>query len=74
MDWIRLRWKLWLRKWMLIPSFCKNCGVDVRDFTVPDEIWEQIEPHIKRGHTLCYNCFCDVCPKAGLPSYWMLTK
>ena len=53
-------------------SFCKICGRDVRDFIVPDDIWAKVEPHIHIGHTLCYNCFCDICYEIGLPATWHL--
>ena len=55
-------------------SFCKHCGRDVHDFSTTDEIWEQVDPHIKFGHTLCYDCFCEICEKIGLPSTWKLEK
>jgi hypothetical protein len=69
---IRLYLKLLLREFFAIPSFCKSCGVNVRDFSAKDEVWQQIEPHIKYGHVLCYNCFCDICAKLKLSSVWRL--
>ena len=54
-------------------SFCKHCGRTVHDFSAPDEIWNLIDPHIKRGNTLCYDCFCELCSSLGLPSVWSLT-
>ena len=42
-------------------SFCKKCGIDVRDFLTTDKLWKEIEIHIEDGHTLCYNCFIDAC-------------
>lgn len=53
-----------------VNSFCKVCGREVHDFSVPDIVWENIDPHIKRGHTLCYDCFCDLCYEIGLPTSW----
>ena len=56
-----------------LASFCKKCGRQVRDFSVSDDIWEQVEPHIKYGHTLCYNCFCDIWyKKLGYRNTWEL--
>jgi hypothetical protein len=69
---IRVWIKLQLRKFTLINSFCRRCGVDVRDFQASDYTWEKISKDIKNGNTLCYNCFCDLCEKNGLPSYYEL--
>ena len=69
----RLLWKLWLRRHRCIDSFCKVCGRTVHDFIAPDEVWAQVQPHIKRGNVLCYDCFCDLCAKLGLPSVWRLS-
>lgn len=69
---IRLWYKRFTGRWMLRASYCKHCGVDIRDFIVSDEVWEQVAPHIKHGHTLCYNCFSDICLEIGLPSVWSL--
>ena len=71
---VRVWWKLFLRRFMLVDSFCKRCGVDVRDFHAPDNVWEKIEPHIKHGNVLCYQCFCDVCAEVGLEAMWYLTR
>jgi hypothetical protein len=64
--------KLLLRRFMLLDSFCKHCGRRVHDFLVSDVVWQQVEPYIHSGHVLCYDCFCDVCAKAGLPTVWLL--
>ena len=71
---ILLYWRLFKTKVLgfCVPSFCKNCGIEVRDFSVTDDIWKRIQPHIKYGNTLCYNCFSDACVKAGLPANWRL--
>ena len=69
---LRVHYKLIKRKFVCINSFCKECGVDVRDFSAPDEVWAKVEPEIKYGYTLCYNCFCDFCCKWKLPSCWKL--
>ncbi len=72
-NWLRVRWKLWLRKRRPIPSFCKHCGRDVHDFHVPDDVWKVIEPYIRDGYTLCYDCFCESCIELGLPATWFLS-
>lgn len=69
---LRICYKLIKRKFFLVPSFCKKCGKDVHDFIVPDDIWDEINRHIKYGHVLCYNCFCEKCGELGLPSVWQL--
>lgn len=72
----RVHLKLFRRRfshWFPIDSFCKHCGRDVRDFDAPDDVWEQIEPHIRHGYTLCYDCFCNYCGKLGLPTVWKLS-
>lgn len=64
--WLRVHWKLWLRRHFTIASFCKECGRDVRDFDAPYEAWARIAPLIKLGTVLCYECFCDACEAAGV--------
>jgi hypothetical protein len=68
----RVAFKLWLSKYKCIASFCKDCGRDVTDFIVPDDVWIKIEPTIKRGRVLCYDCFCEHCRQIGLPAVWKL--
>jgi hypothetical protein len=65
--WIaRVNIKYFLRRFTTgMPSFCKRCGINVRDFSVTDKLWGEVEPKIKKGHTLCYNCFCDLVNKTG---------
>ncbi len=53
----RVLFKLFLKRFKLIPSFCKNCGCDVEDFIVSDELWLLIEKDIPHGNVLCFNCF-----------------
>lgn len=53
----RVLFKLILRRFKLIPSFCKICGCDVEDFIVEDELWSLIENDIRHGNVLCFNCF-----------------
>jgi hypothetical protein len=72
MGQLKVLYKLMKKKFMIVPSFCKDCGIDVKDFIVPDEIWKQIEPTIKLGNVLCYQCFCKHCENIGLPIVWEL--
>ena len=65
--------KILVSKFICINSFCKECGRRVRDFYVEDNIWMQVDPLIKYGHTLCYNCFCEKCEEIGLPFCWKLS-
>lgn len=67
--WKRQTSRLWLRD-----SFCKVCGVDVRDFHAPDGIWDQVFRLGGMNQTLCYNCFCDKCLHIGLPGTWHLVE
>ena len=46
--------------------------MDVRDFHAPDDIWALVEPYIKHGNVLCYNCFTDLCLELKLVSFWDL--
>lgn len=71
-SWFRVMVKLTLSKDHLINSFCKNCGRDIHDFIVTDETWEKISPMIRFGNSLCYDCFCEACGKAGLLTVWQL--
>lgn len=54
---LRVLFKLILRRFKLIPSFCKICGCDVQDFIVDDKLWSLIENDIPHGNVLCFNCF-----------------
>lgn len=69
---IRIKWKRFLATRRLIPSFCKMCGRDVHDFVAPEDVWAKVEPEIKNGAVLCYDCFCEVCKNVGAPSVWTL--
>ncbi len=71
-DRLRLFLKLILRHFLLLDSFCRHCGRKVHDYSAPDDIWAEIEPHIKRGKTLCYDCFCVQCAALDLPSVWRI--
>jgi len=73
---MKARIKLILRRFFLINSFCRKCGVDVRDYQAPNKVWEQIKDEIPNGNTLCYNCFCKLCDKKGIDygGYWILRK
>lgn len=35
---------------------CWDCGRNVHDFDVPDELWERV---VNKEIVLCYDCFCD---------------
>ncbi len=71
---IKVLVKLLIIQFLPIESFCKECGCKVCDFSAPDDIWEEVDVHIKYGHVLCYNCFCKKCKKLGLPSVWRLEE
>ena len=64
--------KLKSRFWF-INSFCDKCGIDIRDFKVPDVLWNQI---IGFGvyTNLCYNCFCDAGDSKGFHFRYMIIK
>lgn len=66
----RVAWKRWLSRRQLIPAFCRDCGRDVRDFHVESATWERVAG--AAGGVLCYDCFADRCPAAGLTSVWRL--
>ena len=70
---IKVSFKLWKSKHRLIPNFCKHCGIDIRDYITPDEVWKIIDPHIRNGHALCYQCFVDLCIELGINSIWKLS-
>lgn len=69
---MRLIIKLLLKKIWHLDSFCKRCGRKVRDFDAPDELWIKVESRIKYGHTLCYDCFCDMLREIGIPTVFRL--
>lgn len=57
---LRIHWKLFLRKHFSIHMFCKRCGRTVTskyDFDVSDEEWNKVESKIKYGYILCYPCY-----------------
>lgn len=68
--WLRVRWKLLLRRFILLDAFCKHCGRTVHDFQAPDAMWDRLT--IRNGNVLCYDCFCEACQVAGLPTVWRL--
>jgi len=75
MRWLRrarVAWKRLLSRAKLVPSFCKVCGRDVRDFVAPDDVWERVVGD--RGTVRCYDCFADACARAGLERTWRLVK
>lgn len=71
---IRVSYKLLKRKYFTTNSFCKECGKDVNDFSVRDDIWDRVDKTIKRGHILCYDCFCEKCKILNLPTVWELKE
>ncbi len=71
-GWLRVRVKLILRRFVLLDSFCKHCGRRVHDFAAPDDVWLKVQPSIRLGNVLCYDCFCEACLKVGLPGVWRL--
>lgn len=40
-------------------SYCKECGIDVRDFNTPDNDWNRVWKYSKGKNVLCWNCYCD---------------
>lgn len=40
-------------------SFCKECGIDVRDFNVSDNDWDTVSKLTNGKNVLCYNCYKD---------------
>lgn len=70
---LRVAYKQLKKRFMMINSFCKQCGRDNHDFMVDDETWGVVAPTIKRGSVLCYDCFSEKCQKLGLPVVWKLT-
>lgn len=70
---VRVLLKLLRRKFSpAVPEFCKQCGRNVHSFIAPDDVWAQVDPHIRWGHVLCYDCFCEICYRIGLPAVWFL--
>lgn len=49
--------KLLLRLNVRQTSFCKHCGIDVRDFDVSNDDWNQAVG--KMYNVVCWNCYCD---------------
>lgn len=49
-----------LKRFIIIPGYCKKCGANMRDFRVDPEIWFMVESETKYMD-LCFNCFYDVC-------------
>ena len=55
---IRLRIKNLLKRFMLIDSYCKDCGRKIDDFTVDDDFWIQIMGDDKNKE-ICKRCFAN---------------
>lgn len=70
--WLRLHYKLLLKRLKVVDSFCKVCGRDVHDFSAPADIWQQVSPRKNGDGVLCYDCFCERASKKGLPCVWKL--
>ena len=69
---IRILYKCFKVKHFSTNSFCKECGRDVHDFIVDDEVWNKVDALIRYGHVLCYDCFCEKCRLLDLPVVWRL--
>lgn len=58
--WNILQWinKRILKTYPLIEDCarCYDCGRNVHDFSVPDELWEEV---VGKEIVLCYDCFVD---------------
>lgn len=71
---LRVHWKRWSSRLRPRRSFCKKCGRDQRDFIAPERAWGTVEPHIRYGNVLCYDCFFEAYWKVtGAPVFWSLT-
>jgi len=59
--WTILRWlnRHLLKTYPLIEDCarCRDCGRNVHDFAVPDELWNTVWGN--EGGILCYDCFCN---------------
>lgn len=49
---------------------CMECGRDVHDFSVPDDLWLKVS---KSSDILCYDCFCDKLEKINISWRMKLT-
>jgi hypothetical protein len=68
-----LTWNIWqklnrrlLKTYPLIGDCarCEDCGRNVHDYHVPDEVWIKI--YGNEAGTLCYDCFCNRSDKLGI--------
>jgi hypothetical protein len=68
-----LTWNIWqklnhrlLKTYPLIEDCarCEDCGRNVHDYHVPDEVWIKI--YGNEAGTLCYDCFCNRSDKLGI--------
>lgn len=48
----------------LIFAYCRRCGISVRDFSVSNDIWNEVTGNPNTVY--CYNCFCRIGDKKGL--------
>jgi hypothetical protein len=58
--------RLFLKTYPLIEECarCEDCGRNVHDFHVPDNIW--IKVYGDEAGTLCYDCFCNRADEIGI--------
>jgi hypothetical protein len=70
--WLRLHYKLFLKRFRCIDSFCKVCGRTAHDFSVSDNVWKQVSPYENGSGILCYDCFCEKTSQKGFPCVWKL--
>jgi hypothetical protein len=60
--WKRIN-RIFLKTYPLIEDCarCEDCGRNVHDFKVPDDVW--IKVYGNKSGILCYDCFCDKADK-----------
>lgn len=72
MKYIRIQFKNIIKKFFLIPSYCKDCGIDIHDFVVDNTLWNEIMD--QNQQTVCYNCFCKRGNKKNIYNTYKLIK
>jgi hypothetical protein len=53
---LRVFVKWLISRFILIDSYCKDCGIDINDFVASDSLWKEVMGDSQK--TVCYNCFC----------------
>lgn len=55
-----------LKTYPLIEDYarCRNCGRNVHDFSVPDDMWFKVIG--SKDGVYCYDCFCDRADKKNI--------